>query len=158
MGNIIPKVIIPDNEIATVALRYWPESSRYQATIMMTIALMESSGDARAWYYNLDGIFVETFDRGLWGINEQVIENIAPGRYDASAFSNPDLNGQMARIVWDWRYNHAPQPGTSLALPYAYSAWTTYRKARVDKDPQYVAAWSKMFARAAVAVGWPVNT
>lgn len=153
MSNTIPKLIIPDVEIARIAVKYWPEPTKYQATVMTTIALMESGGDARAWYYNLDDLFAETFDRGLWGINEQVIDNVRPGLYDAAAFANPDLNGQMARIIWDWRYSHSPQPGSANALPHAYSGWATYRKARIEFDPAYVNAWRILSARATMAIG-----
>lgn len=152
MGNVIPKLIIPVKDIAKIAMKHWPEPTRYQATIMTTIALMESGGDARAWYYNTEGLFAETFDRGLWGINEAVIQNIMPDWYGPSQFADPESNGSMAWDIWNWRYWQKENEGSIIALPYAYSGWTTYRKARLEKDPDYANAWKILYPKAVDAI------
>jgi hypothetical protein len=85
------------------------------------------------------------------------IQSIMSDFYEPTQFADPFTNGQMARDIWLWRYSHSPSPDTSSALPYAYSGWTTYRKARIDTVPQYVKAWNELFIRAQAATGWPLK-
>lgn len=156
MANEFPPLIISDNEIARLALKYWPEPTKYQATVMTTIALMESGGDARAWYYNTEGLFAESFDRGLWGINECAIEEVFGEYQHPPSFADPESNAIFAYHIWYYRYSRTLEknPSISNALVYAYSGWTTYRKARIEKDPDYVKAWNILNARAIKATGW----
>jgi Lysozyme like domain len=146
-------LIIPTVDIAAAALRYWPEPTRYQATVMTTIALMESGGNARALYYNTTGDFPETLDRGLWGINEAAIANVFGYQPEPSSYADPNLNARMARTIWEYRYGQKADSPAFIALPYAYSGWTTYRK-RLEGDPQYGEAWRILWPKAAAATGW----
>ena len=155
MANTFPRLLVPDNEIGRIALMHWTDPTKYQATVMTCIALMESDGDARAWYYNTEGLFAETFDRGLWGINEAAIAEVLGRPVPPTDFAKPVQNGQMARAIWNWRYQlKGGDAAPSVALPYAYSGWTTYRKARIEKDANYAARWNLLWRRAVAGTGY----
>lgn len=152
-----PKLILSDVAIADAAVKYWPlpTNDYYQAKVMTTIALMESNGDAFALLMNVPPSLLAYYvDRGLWGINEGAIAQLLGHPVDGATFADPDRNAAYARTIWDWRYNKKFEESESIAqsLVYAYEGWTTYRKARIEKDPAYVAAWNARWPRAVTAV------
>jgi len=150
MTSHIPVNIIPDDEIARLAAQRWPENTKYQARVMTTIALCESGGDANALYLNTDGILAGTLDRGLWGINEVAIRNVA-GWIEPSLFWLPMYNVEFAHDIWQFRFDQARTRGQSYtdALIYAYEGWTTYRMRKL----QYASVWPMLWKRAGVALG-----
>jgi hypothetical protein len=152
--STIPKLIIPDADIARLAIRYWPEPTHWQARTMVTIALCETLGDAYALYLNTTGMFAGTLDRGLWAINEAAIigvcEAMSTPTPDPHQFVDPEASAGMARLTWDYRFGVARDRGKSWADPltYAYQGWNTYR----DKDTKYAAVWPGLWARAGAAI------
>lgn len=146
------KLIIPDIEIAGWAIQYWPEPTHYQATIMTTIALMESGGNTYGIAVNDGGLFKGYADRGLWGINEAAIVDVIGAPVDAWEFSDPRFNAAYARVIWDWRIKQAKTQGFDFAhqLIYAYEGWSTYKYKSID--PQLKAAWPVMWNRAKAGV------
>lgn len=152
-----PKLIVADTIIATHAVTWWPEpaAGHYQAKIMTTIALMESSGDTYALLMNAPPSQLAGYvDRGLWGINEGAINFLLGRNVDPITFIDAGKNSEYARNIWDWRYARKwlETRSTTKALVYAYEGWTTYRKARTEKSPAYVAAWATRWPRAVAAV------
>lgn len=142
------KLIIPDVDIARIAMKYWAEPTHYQAARMVTIALCESGGDAYALRMNDAGIFKGYLDRGSWQVNEGALHDVRGYWSDPAEFCDIDRNGRQAWDVWDWRYRHAPLGREPLT--YAYNGWTTYRDRATD--PYLIHAWPIAASRAWAAI------